>query len=292
MYSFFKLPKIGFIGAGKLAEVLTKGFVAAGVLQVNQVWASAPTEKDIYWIRHLGCNVTTDNSKLVKENPIVILAVKPQALPSVLREISPDVTRDHLLLSFAAGMRLRTIQYLLPPKTRVARMMTNTPVQFREGVTSFTPGTHCTKKDHETIQKLMSSVGYCVEVKEEMVDLITGFAGGGPAYLYTVIEAMADGAVRGGMNRDEALKMAARTVQGAARMIRETKQHPGELRDAVCSGGGSTIAGVHALEEAGMRAAIMNAVLAATDRSRELGEVINENSLNAKNGGNNKYLNV
>jgi len=279
MYSHFRLPHIGFVGAGKLAEVLTKGFIAAGVLQINQVWASAPTEKDTYWIRHLGCNVTNSNRTLVKENKVVVLAVKPQILPKVLREIAKDVTRDHLLLSFAAGMKLRTMQFLLPPKTRIARLMTNTPVQFREGVSSYTPGAYCTDEDIELISKLMSSVGYCVQVKEELVDLITGFAGGGPAYLYTIIEAMANGAVQGGMNRDEALQIAAKTVVGAARMVQETKQHPGELRDAVCSGGGSTIFGIHALEKAGVRTAIMDAIMAATKRSKDLGDSINESSL-------------
>ena len=286
MYSYFKLPKIGFVGAGKLAEVLTKGFIAAGVLQINQVWASAPTEKDTYWIRHLGCNVTHCNKDLLKRNQIVVLAVKPQIMPKVLREIAPEVTKDHLLLSFAAGMKLRTMQYLLPPKTRIARLMTNTPVQFREGVSSYTPGAYCSQEDIELINKLMTSVGYCVEVKEELVDLITGFAGGGPAYIYTVIEAMANGAVQGGMNRDDALKMAAKTVLGAARTVQETKEHPGDLRDAVCSGGGSTIFGIHALEKGGLRPAIMDAVMAATKRSKDLGETINETSLTDRNGHN------
>ncbi len=286
MYSHFKLSRLGFLGAGTLAEVLTKGFIAAGVLQINQVWASAPTERDTYWIRHLGCKVTHSNVELLKENPIVVLAVKPQVLPKVLREISPAITKDHLLLSFAAGMKLRTMQYLLPPKTRIARLMTNTPVQFREGVSSFTLGGHCTKEDADTIYRLMSTISYCVEVKEDLVDLITGFAGGGPAYIYTIIEAMANGAVQGGMNRDDATKMAAKTVLGAARMVQETKQHPGELRDAVCSGGGSTIFGIHALERTGLRASIMDAIMEATKRSKDLGETLNENSLLEKNGFN------
>ena len=284
MYSYFKLPKIGFIGAGKLAEVLTKGFIAAGVLEINQVWASAPTERDTYWIRHLGCNVTHSNKELVKDNNVIVLAVKPQIMPKVLREIAPEITKDHLLLSFAAGMKIRTMQYLLPPKTRVARLMTNTPVQFREGVSSYTPGSYCTQQDVDLINKLLNSVGYCVEVKEDLVDLITGFAGGGPAYIYTVIDALANGAVQGGMNRDEALQMAAKVVLGAARMVQETKQHPGELRDAVCSGGGSTIFGIHSLEKGGLRPAIIDAIMSATERSKDLGDAINETSLSNRNG--------
>ena len=174
------------------------------------------------------------------------------------------------------------MQYLLPPKTRLVRLMTNTTVQLREGVSSFTLGPHCLSEDRNTISRLMESVGYCVEVREELVDTVTGFAGGGPAYAYSFIEAIADGAVKGGMNRDEALRMAARSVLGAARMIEETMKHPGELRDAVCSGGGSTIFGVHALERGGMRGAVIDAVDESTNRSRLLGEKLNETIIKSR----------
>ncbi|XP_057313002.1 pyrroline-5-carboxylate reductase 3-like [Hydractinia symbiolongicarpus] len=278
MYQTFKLPQIAFLGAGTLVEALTKGFVSAGAVQLDQVWASAPTERDVYRAKKLGCQTTTDNINLLKENKLVVLAVKPQVLPNVLREISPHVTQDHLLLSFAAGMKLRTMQYLLPPKTKLARLMTNTPVQYREGVSSFALGQHCKPEDRKMIQQLMTSVGFCREVKEDLLDTVTGFAGGGPAYAYCFIEAIADGAVLGGMNRDEALRMAAKTVLGAARMVEETQKHPGELKDAVCSGGGSTIHGIHAMEKAGMRAAVIDAVKAASDRSKELGKLLNESN--------------
>ena len=171
------------------------------------------------------------------------------------------------------------MQYLLPSKTKIARLMTNTPVQYREGVSSFALGKHCREEDKALIQNLMGAVGYCREVKEELLDTVTGFAGGGPAYTYSFIEAIADAAVLGGMNRQDALKMAAKTVVGAARMIEETQCHPGELKDAVCSGGGSTVHGIHALESAGMRGAVMDAVKAATERSKELGKQLNEVSV-------------
>ena len=283
MYGVFRLQKLGFIGAGKIVEVLAKGFIAGGILQINQVFASAPTDKEIEWIRHLGCKVTLDNKKILEENPLVILAVKPQILPRVLKDIAPVVTSDHLLVSVAAGLKLDTIQRLLPEKSRVARIMTNTPVMFRQGVSAFSMGKHTTDQDHEVIYKLMSSVGCCVEVKEDLMDTVTGFAGGGPAYLYTVIEALADGAVRGGMSRTDAVRMAAQMTLGAARMVQETGLHTGELRDAVCSPGGTSIVGVDALERGCLRGTLIDAVVAASNRAKELGELFNGHHSNTKN---------
>jgi len=276
MYRIFRIPQIGFIGAGNLAEALTKGFIAAGTLQIHQVWASAPTEREVHWVKQLGSRTTTDNKQLVEENQLVILGVKPQQLLKVLQEIAPVVREDHFLLSFAAGIRLEALHKFLPPKTKIARLMTNTPVQFCEGVSSFTLGSNCTDKERTFVQKLMGGVGYCTEVKEELLDTVTGFAGGGPAYAYGFMESLADAAVLGGMNRSDAIKMAAKTVLGAARMLEETKLHPGELKDAVCSGGGSTIHGIHALEKGGMRASVLDAVKAATHRSKELGIQLND----------------
>lgn len=276
MYTVFKIPQIAFLGAGKLAETLTKGFIAAGAVQINQVWASAPTETHVM---KLGCKTTTDNVKLVKNNKLIALSVKPQVLPKVLREISPHITPDHLLLSFAAGMKIRSMQYLLPPRTRIARLMTNTPTQFMQGVSSFALGPHCKEEDKELVQSLMSTVGYCTEVREDLLDCVTGFAGGGPAYVYYFIDAMADAAVMGGMSRETAIKMAARSVLGAARMVEETNEHPGKLKDDVCSAGGSTIYGIHALEKGKMRSSVIDAIKAATKRSNELGKLLNEQGM-------------
>ncbi|XP_065668920.1 pyrroline-5-carboxylate reductase 1, mitochondrial [Hydra vulgaris] len=275
MYRAFRLSQIAFLGAGKLVEALTKGFVSAGTIQLHEIWSSAPTERDIKWLQKLGCKTTTDNVKLAKENNLIILAVKPQILVHVLREIAPHLSADHLILSFAAGIKIQTMEMLLPPRTRIVRLMTNTPVQYREGVSAFTLGTNCLPEDRKFVNQLMNSVGYCTELEESLLDTVTGAAGGGPAYAYTFIDAIADGAVHGGMNRAEALIMAAKTVLGAAKMILETEKHPGELKDAVCSGGGSTIHGIYSLESGGMRGAVIDAVKAATERSRKLGESLN-----------------
>ena len=278
MYGIFKVPQIGFVGAGRIVEVFTKGLVAAGVVQNNNIWASAPLENELQWIRHLGCNVTLNNKEILDRNQTVVLAVKPQILPKVVKEIAPSVTEDHLILSVAAGITTSKIEEILPRKSRVVRIMTNTPVMFRNGVSAFSMGSNTRHEDHEIVYKLLSSIGYCVEVKEELMDTVTGFAGGGPAYIYMVIEALADGAVRGGINRADAVKMATQMTIGAAKMVQETGFHTSELKDAVCSPGGTTIVGVHTLEQGGLRATLMDAVKAAGLRAKELGSTVNGES--------------
>ena len=278
MYGIFKVPQLGFVGAGRIVEVFTKGLVAAGVVQNNKIWASAPLENELQWIRHLGCNVTLNNKEILDKNQTVVLAVKPQILPKVVKEIAPSVTEEHLILSVAAGITTSMIEEMLPRKSRVVRIMTNTPVMFRNGVSAFSMGSNTRYEDHEMVYKLLSAIGYCVEVKEELMDTVTGFAGGGPAYIYMVIEALADGAVRGGINRADAVKMATQMTIGAARMVQETGFHTSELKDAVCSPGGTTIVGVHTLEQGGLRATLMDAVKAAGLRAKELGSTVNGES--------------
>lgn len=278
MYGVFRVPQLGFIGAGRIVEVLTKGLVAAGVVQNNKVWASAPVESELQWIRHLGCNVTLKNREILEENQTVVLAVKPQVLPKVIKEIAPAVMEDHLILSVAAGITTSKIEEMLPKRSRIVRIMTNTPVMFRNGVSAFSMGSNTRHEDHEIVYKLLSSIGYCVEVKEELMDTVTGFAGGGPAYIYMVIEALADGAVTGGIDRASAVKMATQMTIGAARMVQETGHHTSELKDAVCSPGGTTIVGVHTLEQGRLRATLIDAVNAAGQRAKELGSAVNGES--------------
>lgn len=266
-----KGSKVGFIGAGKLARVLSKGFIRAGILKAADIVASAPTDRDVEAFREIGCPVVTDNKSIVKENPVIILAVKPQTLHSVVREIAPLVTRDHLIISPAAGVTIKSIQNELPGRSRVARMMTNLAVEYREGSTAFCQGRFMREEDYETVMHLFSSVGYCFETAEHLMDVMTGLVGGGPAYMYLAIEALADGAVEAGVNRQDAIQLAARAVAGAAKMVLGTKLHPGELKDDVCSAGGSTIAGIFALERTGFRGALMEAVKASSERAKQVG---------------------
>lgn len=266
------LSSLGFIGAGKAAQVIAKGLISAGVVKANDIIASAPSDRDTQNFYDLGCNVTTDNKKVVKESQFLFLAVKAKVFPEILNDCSPIITRDHLVTSIAAGVTLDYLQGSLPGRTRVVRMMLNTPVQFREGVTAVTFGKFARDEDQTLVHRLMSSVGYCFDVEEDLMDIMTGLTGGGPAYIYLAIEAMADGAVRAGLNRKQAMILAAKTTAGAARMVLESGQHPGELKDDVCSAGGSTIAGIHALEESGFRGGLMNAVYASAERAKNLGQ--------------------
>lgn len=272
LHTMSLIPSLGFIGGGKAAQVLAKGFLSAGVIKANEIFASAPSERDLNQFRTMGCNVGNDNKWVMKESNFVFLAIKAKVFPDVFKEISPVATRNHLLASIAAGVTLDYMQNSLPGRSRIVRMMLNTPVQFREGVTALTFGKFAREEDYTLVHQLMSSVGYSFDVDEELMDVMTALTGGGPAYLYMAIEALADGAVRAGLNRQEAMKLAAKTCAGAAKMVLESGQHPGELKDAVCSAGGSTIAGINALEESGFRGALMKAVHAATERAKELGK--------------------
>lgn len=265
------ISRLGFIGGGKAAQVLAKGFLSAGVIKPDEIFASAPSERDLKQFQLMGCNVTNDNKQVMKESNLIFLAIKAKVFPEVLKEISPVSTRNHLVASIAAGVTLDFMQRSLPGRSRAVRLMLNTPVQFREGVTAVTFGKFATDEDYALMHQLMSSVGYCFDVDEELMDVMTALTGGGPAYVYLAIEALADGAVRVGLNRQEAMKLAAKTAAGAARMVLESGQHPGELKDAVCSAGGSTIAGIQALEESGFRGSLIKAVYEATKRAKELG---------------------
>ena len=265
------ISRLGFIGGGKAAQVLAKGFLSAGVIKPDEIFASAPSERDLKQFQVMGCNVTNDNKTVMKESNLIFLAIKAKVFPEVLKEISPVLTRNHLVASIAAGVTLDFMQRSLPGRSRSVRLMLNTPVQFREGVTAVTFGKFATDEDYALMHQLMSSVGYCFDVDEELMDVMTALTGGGPAYVYLAIEALADGAVRVGLNRQEAMKLAAKTAAGAARMVLESGQHPGELKDAVCSAGGSTIAGIQALEESGFRGSLIKAVYEATKRAKELG---------------------
>lgn len=265
------ISRLGFIGGGKAAQVLAKGFLSAGVIKPDEIFASAPSERDLQQFQLMGCNVTNDNKMVMKESNLIFLAIKAKVFPEVLKEISPVLTRNHLVASIAAGVTLDFMQRSLPGRSRSVRLMLNTPVQFREGVTAVTFGKFATDEDYALMHQLMTSVGYCFDVDEELMDVMTALTGGGPAYVYLAIEALADGAVRVGLNRQEAMKLAAKTAAGAAKMVLESGQHPGELKDAVCSAGGSTIAGIQALEESGFRGSLIKAVYEATKRAKELG---------------------
>lgn len=219
----------------------------------------------------MGCNATKDNRLVVKESEFVFLATQGNVFPAVFKEIYPEVTTNHLLSSIAAGITLGQLQGSLPDQTRVVRMMLNSAVQYNEGVTATAYGKFAQDEDSRAlVHGLMSSLGHSVDVSEDLMELMTALTGGGPAYMYVVIDALADGAVRAGLNRQEAVKLVAQTAAGAAKMVLHSGKHLGELKDSVCTAGGSTIAGINALEQCGLRGALMRAVNDATERAKEI----------------------
>jgi pyrroline-5-carboxylate reductase len=256
-----------------MATALAKGLVATRFTSADAILASDPSSasRDAF-SRTSGARGTASNSDVVRGADVLVLAVKPGHVAEVLTEIRAEVQPRHLIISIAAGVPLKTLIASLGSQTRLARVMPNTPCLIGAGASAYALGGGATDEDGELVARLLSTVGIAVELPENLLDAVTGLSGSGPAYVYQVIEALSDGGVLAGLPRDVATRLASQTVLGAAKMIVETGEHPGVLKDAVASPGGTTIAGLHALEEGGLRAALMNAVKAATLRSRELGE--------------------
>ena len=265
--------KIGFLGAGKMASALAKGFIRAGLAPADAIIASDPYEAACAAIaKEAGIKTTGFNPDVIKAAQVIILAVKPDQVAAVLAEVRPHFTEKHLLLSIAAGVPIVRLEAALPDGSRVIRVMPNTPALVGASASAFATGRSATRDDAELAQKLFASVGVAYQVKESLLDAVTGLSGSGPAYAFVIIEALSDGGVAAGLPRDIATKLAAQTLLGSARMVLETGQHPGALKDAVTSPGGTTIEGVHELEKGGLRAALINAVRAATDKSKKLGQ--------------------
>ncbi|XP_076349672.1 pyrroline-5-carboxylate reductase 3-like isoform X2 [Tachypleus tridentatus] len=266
---------VGFIGAGHMAQALANGMLKAGLLKPNQIWASAPTTTNLETFKDMTCHITHANEDVLSACTVIFLCVKPHLVCQVLKKLTKKnaIKSHHLIVSVAAGISIQFMEKLLPEKTRVIRSMPNTPSLVQAGVCGYVRGTHATEEDGIMVSHLIGSVAMCELVPENLIDTVTGLSGSGPAYVYTVIQAMADGAVKMGLPRSLAVKFAAQTVLGGAKMVLETGQQPTVLRDEVCSPGGTTIYGVCALEEAGLRTGLLRAVEAATLRAKELGNV-------------------
>lgn len=264
---------LGFLGAGKMAGALAKGLVARQVVDPASLFASDvfPGAREQF-TRDTGGTAFPSNLEVAFSAKVLVLAVKPDQAVAVLQEIKPAFTPEHVLVSIAAGVTLEKLEAALPAGARVIRVMPNTPALVGAGASGFTAGSRATPDDMALAGTLLSAVGVAVEVREKLLDAVTGLSGSGPAYGFQMIEALSDGGVAAGLPRDIATKLAAQTLLGAAKMVLETGLHPGALKDMVTSPGGTTIEGLHELEKGGVRAALMNAVRAATERSRRLGE--------------------
>lgn len=264
---------IGFLGAGNMAEALIRGLVRGGHVPAAQIVASGPRRERLDELAtHFGIRVTTDNLALARDADVVVLAVKPQILPKVVRQIAGDLRDGALLVSVAAGVDTSTIEALLPAGVRVVRSMPNTPALVGAAATAICAGAHATDDDMALARFLFDAVGLTVVLDESQLDAVTGLSGSGPAYIFLILEALADAGVKVGLSRRNAQRLAAQTVMGSAKLLLETDEHPGRLKDMVTSPGGTAIAGLHTLEQGGLRTTLINAVETATKRARELGE--------------------
>jgi pyrroline-5-carboxylate reductase len=268
-----KATTIAVIGAGQMGEALIGGWLAAKTVVPDALFATdASAERRDMMKRRFGVRTGSDNRDAASWADVVVLAVKPQILDEVVKGLSSALA-GKLVLSIAAGVTIAHLAKLAPKGARIVRAMPNTPVLVRDGVSALSFGAGVTDKDQQLARRLFEAVGRAVVVEERLMD-VTGLSGSGPAYVFLAIEALADGGVKMGLPRTVADLLAAQTVLGAARMVLETGEHPAKLKDRVASPGGTTIAGLHRLEQGGLRATLMAAVEAAAKRSEELGREI------------------
>lgn len=267
-----KGKRIGFVGGGNMAEALVRGLLQSGQTKASDLIASDVIDERLKLLeRTFGIRTTTDNREVVSTSDLFILAVKPQIMAEVLDGIAPKVGGDKLAISIAAGVPLGTLEAHLGAKARVIRVMPNNCALIGESASALAPNRMATAADLAVARAIFDAVGKTVVVEEKLMDAVTGLSGSGPAYVYAVIEALADGGVLMGLPRDVALTLTAQTVLGAAKAVLETREPPAVLKERVTSPGGTTIAGLYAMERAGLRGALMAGVEAATRRSMELG---------------------
>jgi pyrroline-5-carboxylate reductase len=267
---------IGFIGAGNMAETLMGGLIGSNRSQPDHLICSDVRTARLDELSHrYGVQTTKDNKAVIDASDIVIYAVKPQIMGSVLKETVDSLDPSKLIISIAAGVPLAAIEKVLRKELRLIRAMPNVCVAVEAGATAITASAGVKPEDVEMARMVFQSVGRCIVLKEDhLLDAVTGLSGSGPAYIFLILDALSDAGVKMGLFREDARELAAQTVLGAAKMLLETGLNPGQLKDMVTSPGGTTIAGLHALEQGGLRATLINAVEAATLRSEALGDIM------------------
>ncbi|MEM7139139.1 MAG: pyrroline-5-carboxylate reductase [Myxococcota bacterium] len=265
---------LAFVGAGNMAGALIRGLVSTGTVAATQIVAADPDRGRLQSLEsELGIRVTRDNETAVNQAGVVILATKPQMFAGVLPSVADAIRDDALVISIAAGISTSVIEAALRPTTRVVRTMPNTPALVGRGATAVAGGAHANDQDLALATRLFESVGLVVRVPEAQIDAVTGVSGSGPAYVFAMIEALRDAGAREGLAPDTALLLAAHTVRGAAALLLDREEPPELLRQKVTSPGGTTLAGLQALDKQGFRDAVHAAVRAATRRSEELGRI-------------------
>ncbi|MFH2090826.1 MAG: pyrroline-5-carboxylate reductase [Pseudomonadota bacterium] len=268
--------KIGFIGSGNMAEALVSGLVLSGAAKPENILCSDIAQDLLTNIKNkYKVNTTSDNCEVARQSEIVIFATKPQILGSVLKETASVLDTSKLIISIAAGVPLAAIASGLHKNLRLIRVMPNICAFVKESATAIAAGEFATKEDVALARAIFDSVGKTVFIQENvLMDAFTGLSGSGPAYIFTIVDAMADAGVKMGLSRKDSLFLSTQTVLGAARLLLESGEHPGQLKDRVASPGGTAIAGIHTLEQGGLRTTMINAVESATKRSKELGEMM------------------
>jgi len=272
---------VGFVGAGNMGEALIHGLLYGHLCRPEQIICSDVRPERLKFIRDThGVKGTSHNTEVVKQSEIIVLSVKPQTMKHIIEEVSKYLDFSKLIISIAAGVSLAAIESHAGKELKLVRVMPNICVSVREGASAIAGGRHATKEDLAVAKTIFDSVGKSVLIEEDLLDAVTGLSGSGPAYIFLIIDALADAGVKMGLSRHDSIILASQTVLGAAKMLIETREHPGRLKDMVTSPGGTAIAGLHTLEQGGVRTTLINAVEVATQRSRDLGEMMKDNLTN------------
>lgn len=262
---------LGFIGCGNMGQAMLGGIIKSEIFSPENIIVSRSNEDNLKVLREkYNVNITTDNKEVAEKSDILILAVKPNIYPNIIEEIKDTIRKETLIISIAAGRSIKNIEELFGEEIRLIRIMPNTPVLVGEGITAICPNRKASKEDIEETMAILNSFGEVEQIDEKLMDAFIAVAGSSPAYVFMFIEAMADAAVKEGLPRKSAYKMAAQAVLGSAKMVLETEKHPGELKDMVCSPGGTTIEAVLELENRGLRNAVMKAMEVCADKARRM----------------------
>ncbi len=264
--------KIAFLGGGNMAEALIKGLLASGAANPEQIFAADVSQSRLEYLKKTYGIAAKTVPDAARECGVIILSVKPQVIEGVLKEIAPAIDGKKLVITIVAGITLARVEKAFKSSAHVVRVMPNTPALVLAGAAAIAGGAHAAEDDLTLTRYIFNAVGRSFLVEEKMMDAVTGISGCGPAYMFVILDALSDAGVKAGLPRQLALELAAQTMYGAAKMVMDTKEHPGKLRDMVTSPGGTTIEGLHVLEQGKLRATLMNAVEAATERSKELGK--------------------
>ena len=277
-----KDKKIAIIGAGNMGEALVSGLISSESSNPKNIICTDVRKEKLESVKEkYGVITLTNNIEAVETSDIVIYAVKPQIIALVLKETTSCLDMSKLIISIAAGVPLAAIESCLKKELRLIRVMPNIAAFVKESASVIAAGDNATEKDIELSMAIFNSMGKSIFLKENsLMDAVTGLSGSGPAYIFLIVDALADAGVKVGLAREDALFLSTQTVLGAAKLLMETKEHPGRLKDMVTSPGGTAIAGIHSLEKGGLRTTLINAVEVATQRSKELGEIVTRNFKN------------